>query len=101
MNTTYYYDLKKPVTYVEFDNGEGGHYHVSIWVNHGFSGILTIRKDELNDLLKLLSSDKIIYSSRDDEVIKMNETNNLIVISEHGGIIQVEILEERSKQCET
>lgn len=97
--STYYYELRKPITHLSVET-KGEHCRISIWINHGLSGILIVREEELNDVLELFTEDKVIFHShygglRKGEILKkINETNNLIVISEYGKITNVERLEK-------
>lgn len=50
---------KAPISSVRTER-MGGHYHVSVWVNHGKSGDLVVREDELTDLLKILSTGEVV-----------------------------------------
>ena len=95
----YYYELKKPITHLGIEK-TGGHSRISIWINHGFSGILIVRDEELNNTLELFTDEKVIfhshYENQKGEILKkINETDNLIVISEYGNIINVEELEKK------
>ena len=96
---TDYFELRKPITHLSLEK-RGGHYSISIWINHGFSRLLTIREDELDDIMDLFTSEKVIYhgyyGSGEKEIIeRIYETNNLIVISEYGNRVEAEKLEEK------
>lgn len=97
--SVYYYELEKPITHLSAEN-KGEHYRISIWINYGLSGILIVKTDKFNDVLGLFISDKVIfhshYENQKGEILKkINETNNLVVISEYGSIVNVKELEER------
>ena len=94
---TDYFELRKPITHLSLEK-RGGHYRISIWINHGLSGVLIIREDELDDTMDLFTSEKVVYhgyygSGQKEIIEKIHETNNLVVISEYGNIIEAEKLE--------
>jgi len=54
--TTAYYCVAAPITQLRTDE-VGSHTHLTIWVNHGLSGILVVRNEELPDILHLLRTE--------------------------------------------
>ena len=101
---TDYFELEKPITYLKIEDTRG-YCKVSIWINHEYSGLLTVRPEELDDIIELFTSEKVVYriyyGGEQKRAIteKMNETNNPIVISEYGSIVSVKEMNERIKQC--
>jgi hypothetical protein len=60
MSTTYI-PLREPITCVRPEL-QGGHYHVGVWINHGKSGDLVMRKDELPGFLLAITEKDIIVA---------------------------------------
>lgn len=56
MSTDYYY-LEKPITYLKLEDA-GGHDKLTIWVNHGLTGTLTLAKRETKEVIWLFADDE-------------------------------------------
>jgi hypothetical protein len=60
---TEYYELKKPLTSLVCQD-IGGHIHLTIFMNHGSTGTLILRKgEELSDFLNLLKGECVAKTS--------------------------------------
>jgi len=98
--STSYYRLKPPVTHLRLEEGDG-HDRLTIWVNHANAGTLTLRKEEMREML-----DCFILHEADNEcplrsywggadrgaVVYANENDlpdEMMVISEYGELLTV------------
>lgn len=56
--STSYYRLKPPITSVRADSG-GSHTILGIWVNHAKAGEITLRNEEVSDVLRVMRADSL------------------------------------------
>lgn len=85
---TAYYRLRKPFTSVRAESC-GAHVKLTLWINHGSAGSLTVRNDELASVLLALASDdvalQISVSSAGGTMFKEDGlSTDTILISEDG-----------------
>lgn len=95
--STSYYGLAPPITFLKLDSGKGGHDRLSIWVNHGLAGTLTLREEETRDILIRFTGPEcllhVYYGSPDTgavvAVFSPDLPDEAVMISEYGELTTV------------
>ena len=90
--STEFYRIKPPFTSVRTEVG-GGHTRLSLWVNHAKTGDITLRNEELKDVLRVFCREEPAVIQRGltgGEVQLAYEDDNVepdtILVSEYGEI---------------
>lgn len=106
--STSYYRLRKPVTYLALSRPEGMHNSLRIWINHALAATITLRKEETNDVLRLLSQDGDDFEARPlhtywngelGAVVIVNDKtihDEELVISDYGELLTVQQVKARN-----
>ncbi len=104
--STEYYRLKKPFTSVR-TRPVGVHVAMSLWVNHAKTGELTLRQDEVKDVLLALargSSAVRQFGTADGatqiEYYDDDVEDDTILISQYGELTSVESISQRDPERE-
>lgn len=100
--STNYYRLNPPITHLRLED-RGGHDRISIWVDHGLAGSLTVSKRETRGIIQMFSSDKCSLcthwagAERGVVVTVNDETipDEAVVISEYGELLTVAEVKRR------
>lgn len=95
--STSYYRLRSPITHLRLESG-GGHDRLSIWIDHGLAGVLTLPKEATRDLARafILDSECPLRTHWDSErqkaVVVVNDESlpdEVAVVSEYGELLTV------------
>ena len=101
---TEYYKLKPPVTSVKVVEENPSHTKLSIWINHGLAGTLTLRTKEVQNLLRILADDGMcVLHTRwggleRGTVVTVNDTSlpeDTVIVSEYGRLSTISEIRAR------
>lgn len=93
MMSTYYRELKNPITSIRADD-KGSHIHISIWSRHGLVGTLIVDEKNRLDFIRMFCGEEILQHVNGEiiRLVKRVITDSEYIVSEYGAIGTVEEL---------